>query len=139
MENSPLKVGDSYEYLFSFSQEQVNAFSELTGDFNPLHHDKEFAAQTPFKEPIIHGFLAGSVFSKVLGMEFPGKGSIYVSQSMSFLRPMYVKKYYKAVFTVLNIDPTKKKGTIRTQIFDVEKNKQTIEGEAVIINERFVQ
>jgi len=134
-----IKAGDTYQHEFSFSQVQVNEFSRITGDFNPLHYDKEYAATTPFKEPIIHGFLAGSVFSKILGTEFPGHGSIYVSQTMTFLRPMYVEKKYKAIFTVISIDTSKKKGLVKTQIFDVEKNKQTVEGEAVIISDKFTQ
>jgi acyl dehydratase len=129
-----IKLGDIYENEFTYSQEEVNQFARLTGDFNPLHLDKAFAATTPFKEPIIHGFLAGSVFSKVLGTRFPGEGSVYVSQNMSFLRPMFVDKKYRAVFQVTAIDAAKHRATIKTQIFDVEKNKQTVDGEAVIIN-----
>lgn len=57
-------VGASFEYAFSFTQEQVEKFAELTGDNNPLHLDAEYAATTPFKRPIIHGMLSATVFTK---------------------------------------------------------------------------
>ena len=78
------QIGDRYEIEFSFSQEQVNEFCKISGDFNPLHWDEVYAAQTPFKKPIIHGALIASVFSRVMGMEFPGEGSVYVKQITEF-------------------------------------------------------
>ena len=85
-----IKVGDFYEIEFSFTQEQVNDFCKISGDFNPLHWDVDFAASTPFKKPIIHGALIASVFSRVMGMEFPGSGSVYLKQVSEFKRPLFV-------------------------------------------------
>ena len=62
-----LKVGDKYEYEFSYTQQDVELFARVTGDNNPIHIDAEFAKTTPFGRPIIHGFLSGAVFSKVFG------------------------------------------------------------------------
>jgi len=68
-----LNEKDEYRLTFSYSQEQVNKFAEVTGDNNPLHLDEEYAATTMFKRPIMHGFLGGSVFSKIFGTLFPGE------------------------------------------------------------------
>ena len=57
-----IHLGASFEIEFSFTQEQVNEFCKISGDFNPLHWDEDFAATTPFKKPIIHGALIASVF-----------------------------------------------------------------------------
>lgn len=65
-----LSLGDTYEHEFRFSQDDVIAFAQLTGDDNPLHLDPEYAATTPFKRPIIHGMLGASVFTKVIGTKF---------------------------------------------------------------------
>lgn len=127
-------VGFQYTHAFHITQQQVNAFAELTGDSNPLHLDETFAAQTPFKKPIIHGFLSGSVFSKVFGMEFPGPGSVYLAQSMEFLRPMYPGQDYTAVFTVKEVDERKHTAIIATEIKDAATGKLTLRGEAKVMN-----
>ena len=100
-----LSIGDTYEYEFRFSQEEVIAFAQLTGDDNPLHLDPDYAATTPFKRPIIHGMLGASVFTKIIGTRFPGYGSIYVGQTFQFLRPMFVDTDYKVKFTVQALNP----------------------------------
>ena len=102
-----MKVGDSYEIEFSFTQEQVNDFCKISGDFNPLHWDEAFAASTPFKKPIIHGALIASVFSRVMGLEFPGSGSVYLKQVSEFKRPLYVGQTYQAKFEVESVNEIK--------------------------------
>ncbi|MFO7257209.1 MAG: MaoC family dehydratase [Bacteroidota bacterium] len=82
------------------SARQMSRFAEVTGDVNPVHLDPAYAATTPFRKPILHGFLSASVFSKVFGTIFPGHGTIYVSQEMSFKRPMYPGERYTATFTI---------------------------------------
>ena len=112
-----IKVGDSYEIEFSFTQDQVNDFCKISGDFNPLHWDEAFAATTPFKKPIIHGALIASVFSRVMGMEFPGSGSVYLKQVSEFKRPLYVGQTYQAKFDVESVNEIKHTAEIKTQVF----------------------
>lgn len=133
-ENTMLETGQSFSYAFKFTQEEVNQFAELTGDHNPLHKDPEYAAQTQFKKPIIHGVFTTSVFSKVCGTIFPGEGTIYLSQKVNFLRPMYVDTDYEACFKVLDIDPKRHKARIETAIYDKNTGKKALDGEATIMN-----
>jgi len=134
-----LNIGDTYLHEFVITQAQVNAFAEISGDNNPLHLDEKFAATTPFKKPIMHGFLGGSVFSKVLGTIFPGNGTVYLKQNLNFLRPMFVENKYEARFKILEIDTKKNTAIIETQVFDKETGKQVISGEASVMNkEKFV-
>ena len=123
-----------YKHKFSFSQDDVILFAKVSGDNNPLHLDAEFAATTPFKKPIIHGALASSVFSKIMGTEFPGYGSVYLKQISEYKRPMFVDTQYEAIFTVTFINADKHTAEISTEIFDVETGKKTTEGIAVIMN-----
>ena len=123
-----------YKHKFSFSQDDVILFAKVSGDNNPLHLDAEFAATTPFKKPIIHGALASSVFSKIMGTEFPGYGSVYLKQISEYKRPMFVDTQYEAIFTVTFINADKHTAEISTEIFDVETGKKTTEGMAVIMN-----
>lgn len=123
-----------YRHKFSFSQNDVILFAQVSGDNNPLHLDADFAATTAFKRPIIHGALASSVFSKIMGTEFPGFGSVYMKQVSEYKRPMFVDTEYEAVFTVMSINIDKHTAEISTEIFDVATGKKTTEGMAVIMN-----
>lgn len=134
-----MEIGTIYKHQFSFTQDQVNDFAKVSGDTNPLHLDAEFAATTPFKKPIMHGFLGGSIFSMVLGTKFPGEGSVYLKQSMEFLRPMYVETEYEAIFTVKELDLVKNKALIETKIVDLQTNKSTMMGEALIMNKEQIK
>jgi len=129
-------VDSSFEHHFKFTQDEVMRFAELTGDNNPLHLDAAYAATTNFKRPIIHGMLGATVFTKVLGTQFPGFGSIYLKQTLEFLRPMYVDTDYKAVFTIKTIQPEKHIAEISTEIMDVTTKKVVTRGIATMINEK---
>ena len=111
-----LVFGDIFEHNFSFNQKDVINFSDATGDYNPIHLNKEYAKKTPFKTPIVHGFLAGSVFSKVFGTIYPGEGTIYLKQEMVFLKPMFVSQTYKATFKVISVNYINNTAVIKTII-----------------------
>jgi acyl dehydratase len=126
-----MEQGQTYTHSFSFSQHEVNQFAALTGDNNPLHLDAEYAARTPFRKPIMHGFLGGSIFSKVLGTIFPGEGAIYLKQTMEFVSPMFVAVLYEAVFTVKEILPNSI-ALIETLVVDKASHTVVITGEALV-------
>jgi len=130
MENN-IKVGDTFNYPFSFIQEDVIKFAEASGDFNPIHLDQEYAKNSIFKKTIIHGFLGGSVFSKVFGTIFPGNGTIYLKQDLSFYKPMFTNQKYTADFEVIDTDTLKNRAVVKTIILD-ELNEVVIKGEALI-------
>jgi 3-hydroxybutyryl-CoA dehydratase len=124
-------LGDRYQYNFLFNQEDVIKFSDASGDFNPIHLDNEYAKNTIFKRTIIHGFLGGSVFSKVFGTLFPGNGTIYLKQDLSFYKPMYTLEKYTATFEVISVDVFKNRAVVRTIILD-DESEIVIKGEALI-------
>lgn len=128
-------VDATFDYFFQFTQEQVQAFADLTGDNNPVHLDAGYAATTSFKRPIIHGMLGITVFTKVLGTQFPGFGSIYLKQTVEFLRPMFVDTQYRAVFKIVSINPEKHIAEISTEIYDATTNKITTRGVASMVNQ----
>lgn len=128
-----------HQYTFRFSQADVAEFARVTGDNNPLHLDPDYAATTPFKRPIIHGMLGASVFTKVLGTEFPGYGSVYLSQTLEFLRPMFVDTDYEATFTVQSIDSAKHTAQILGEVRDVLTKKVTTRGVATLMHREKIQ
>lgn len=131
-----ITVGTRYEHEFRFSQDDVVAFANLTGDHNPIHLDAAYAATTKFKSPIIHGHLSSSVFTRFLGMGEPGgPGSIYMKQETEYLRPMYVDTDYIVIFEVAEVDPVRHIAKISTQIKNKETGKVTIRGIGTLMNE----
>jgi acyl dehydratase len=128
-----INIGDTFEHHFSFSQEDVVLFAQVTGDNNPVHLDEAYAANTIFKRPIIHGMLGATVFSKVFGTMFPGEGTIYLNQSLQFLRPMLVDIQYVAQFEVVEIDREKHRATITTIVVN-DEGKKVVDGSAILMH-----
>ncbi|MCC6252156.1 MAG: MaoC family dehydratase [Bacteroidia bacterium] len=129
-----IKLNDTFKHEFSFTQEDIVKFAEVTGDNNPIHLDPKYAAETMFKVPIMHGMLGASLFSKVFGTLFPGKGTIYLKQSLSFLKPMYVNTSYEAVFTVKELNEEKHRAVVETVIMEKASQAVCTTGEATIMN-----
>ena len=133
-----LELGQKYTLSFSYTQEQVNEFARVTGDNNPVHLDEEFASKTIFKRRIAHGMLGASILSKVFGTLFPGNGTIYLNQTLNFLRPMYVEETYEAIFEVKELIIDKNRAIIFTTIINSE-GKSVLSGEATIMNTEAIQ
>lgn len=125
-----IEIGRSWEHAFRFSQEQVNAFANITGDTNPLHINPEYAAETAFKKPILHGMLGACVFSKVFGTVYPGPKSIYLSQSLEFRKALFPDENYVARFTIIAFE--RKRMTVKTQILDSGTGEDLTTGEAIL-------
>ena len=129
-----LKIGDSYKEEFVITQEMVNKFAKLSGDKNPLHIDKKFAATTRFKKPIVHGLFSVTSFGKVMGTKFPGPGSIHVAQNLSFKKPLYPDEKYYVYIELIRIVKKKQFGVFKTQIYDLN-NKLIVDGTGTALHE----
>lgn len=132
--NSPSSAGYSLIYKFQFCQEDVNEFAKITGDDNPIHINNEYAKGTLFKQTIVHGFFVGSIFSRIFGTDYPGTGTIYLSQDMKFLKPVYVNASYYAKIYVEDINNINGKATIITTIFN-ENMEDVFIGKAKLISD----
>ena len=99
--------GQHVTFTKTFTEEDVQRFIAITGDVNPWHVDDAFAASTLFGRRVLHGMLTASLFSTMVGMLLPGTGAIYRSQSLTFLRPVYVGDTVTAHFTVRSVDRAK--------------------------------
>lgn len=124
-------VGQSASMSKQFSQEEVDAFSKMSLDINPIHLDEAYAAKTLFGRRIIHGFLSGSLISAVIGNILPGEGAIYLHQDMDFRKPTYTDDVLTATVTVERINPEKHILYLNT-VCTNEKKEVVIEGSAVV-------
>lgn len=97
------KVGDTASVEKKIKKEDVEAFAKLTGDYNALHMDDEFAARTPFSQRVVHGFLHASLLSTLVGMKMPGHGALYLSQELNFVNPVFIGDTIKVCGTIEKI------------------------------------
>ena len=84
-----IHIGDKASLSKTISEHDVYTFAGVTGDFNPVHVNEEFAKQTMFKGRIAHGMLSAGLISAVLGTELPGINTIYMNQELKFLAPVH--------------------------------------------------
>ena len=129
-----LKVGDTASLTRTVTDADIRAFAELTGDRNPIHLNDDFAATTRFGRRIAHGMFGASLISAVLGNELPGTGSIYLSQTLKFLAPVYLGDIVTARLTVTKIRDDKPIVTLET-VCENQRGETLIKGEAVVLLE----
>ena len=126
-----LQVGDSFSVSRSVTAEDVQTFAALTGDDNPIHVDASYAEKTRFGKPIVHGVLLLGFISKVLGRDFPGHGSVAVSVSCRFLRPVPVGS--EVTVEVQIAEKIERRKHVRARIHVYLGKKTAVGGEAIVI------
>ncbi len=127
-----LQVGDAFTVTRFMSDEDVRLFAQVSGDDNPIHLDPEYAAtHAPGGKPIVHGVLLLSIVSKVLGRDFPGAGSVAVSISAKFLRPVPVNSEIKVEVQVS--EKIERFRHVKMKVFVYYNGKMAVGGEAVLI------
>lgn len=129
-----LTVGMSAESSRVVREEDLRAFAEVSGDFNPIHLDHEYAATTQFKERIAHGMLSASFISGLLASKLPGAGAVYLSQSLSFRRPVKINDEVNTRVEIKELDSAKARVTLSTTCS--VRGKTVLEGEATLMAPR---
>jgi Acyl dehydratase len=127
-----VKIGDKFSKERKVTDELVRKFAEVSGDYNPIHLDDEFAKNTRFGRRIAHGMLSGAFISAVLGYEFKERKIVYLSQTMKFTAPVYIEDTVTATATVKNI--RQDKGIVSLETICTNQNNETlVKGEAVVM------
>jgi 3-hydroxybutyryl-CoA dehydratase len=119
-ENFPFQEGQQFKWERHISADDVRKFAEVVGDLNPIHLDEEFAEKSFFKKRIVHGAFLAGLISKVLGMDFPGQGTVYISQNSVFKRPVYVDTTVAVEVKVTQVLPEKRRLVLDTTILNAE-------------------
>lgn len=126
-----LAIGMEASFAKTVSESDINAFAEVSGDKNPVHLDAAYAAKTMFKERIAHGMLSAGYISAVFGMEMPGPGAIYISQTLNFKAPVKIGDTVVAKVKVVELFAEKKRA--RFECVCSVNDKPVVVGEAMLM------
>lgn len=124
------KVGQKKTITKLVQKEDVQKFADVSGDWNPLHLDEEYAKNTVFGKCIAHGMLSASYISAVLGTDFPGEGTIYLGQNLKFLSPIYIGEEIEVSVEIKSVDE-KNRAVLETNVRCMD-GRLAIEGEAFV-------
>lgn len=126
-----MKVGDKASLSKAFTEDEVVRFSMISTDTNPIHLDKNFAGSSVFGKRIVHGMLVASLFSGLIGVKLPGKGTVYLRQNLKFMAPVSIGEKVTATVEILKIREDKPIITLRTTCVN-QAGEVVLEGEAVV-------
>ncbi len=126
-----IRIGQHAEYVRTVTSEDIEMFGQVSGDYNPLHFNEDWAKKTMFKGRIAHGILTATYVSTVVGMKLPGPGTIYMSQSMKFRQPVRIGDTITARVEVTDKNDEKEFLTLKTVCINQE-DKVVLDGEAVV-------
>jgi 3-oxoacyl-[acyl-carrier protein] reductase len=128
---SDIRVGDKAEISHKLTKEDILKFVDLTGDDNKLHVDEEYAQNTFFKKPVVHGMLGASFISTVIGTKLPGDGALWFSQKLDFLLPVRVGDFLTIQAEVLEKFDRDNVIRLSTKVYNQDKQLVT-DGEAKV-------
>ncbi len=126
------EIGQTATIEKTLDNQIVVAFASVSEDYNPIHLDEDFAKTTQFERPIVHGMLASSLISGLLASKVPGAGSIYLGQSLKFLRPIFVGETVTAKVEVISVREDKPIAVISTQVLNAN-GEVAVDGEATVM------
>jgi 3-hydroxybutyryl-CoA dehydratase len=127
-----LEVGQAAEFSKTITETDVVLYAGITGDLNPVHVDRVAAECSPFGGRVAHGMLTAGLLSAVLGMKLPGPGSIYLSQTLRFTRPVRLGDTVTARVEVLELVPARRRVRLATSCAN-QDGERVLEGEAVVL------
>lgn len=126
------KVGDSASVSRTISKQDVVKMAQLTGDYNPIHIDENYASKTAFKKCIAHGLFCEGLISALLGTTMPGEGTVIVSQSFWFRKPVFISDMITATVKISDIDYEKNKILLASTCVN-QDNMVVLDGESYVL------
>lgn len=126
---TPPSVGQTARRSLTLTEQHVRTFAELTGDYNPLHFDHEFATHTRFGSLVVQGGLTTGLLHALVAMDLPGPGSVFLSQNWKFTAPVYIGDTITAQAEVLSVHASKPVTQLKC-VVTRQTGETVLEGEA---------
>jgi 3-hydroxybutyryl-CoA dehydratase len=127
-----ISVGDQASFPIKITDQLVDDFGHYSGNLNPLHMDEAYGAKTEFSHRIAFGMMAGSFFSRLLGMYLPGEYSLCLSQTLQFHHPIMINADVVVRGEVLQKIDAFNTILVRTTVEDAATKKVLVGGEALV-------
>jgi acyl dehydratase len=102
-----LTVGQTARRTLTLDRDAVDSYARITGDYNPLHFDPAFAAGTRFGRLVVHGGLTAGILNAIVAQDLPGPGSVFMSQNLKYLAPVFVGDTITGEVEVLSVHASK--------------------------------
>lgn len=122
-------VGQQAQRSLTLTADHVKTFAALTGDYNPLHFDADFAARTKFERLVVQGGLTTGLLHALVAMDLPGPGSVFLNQNWKFTAPVYIGDTITAQAEVVSVHPSKPVTQLRVRVAR-QTGDTVLEGEA---------
>jgi acyl dehydratase len=126
------RVGQRAERSMRVTDDQIEAFAQLSGDRNPVHFDDAFAKRIGFEGHIAHGALITALLSAVLGMDLPGPGTVFLEQRVRFLAPVRPGDTITAALEVVRVRDDKPIITLGATVTN-SQGVRVADGELVVL------
>ena len=127
-----IQTGDTALFSKTISETDIYQFAAVTGDFNPAHVNEAYAEGTFFKRRIAHGMLTVSLVSNILCTQLPGPGTIFVSESVAFKKPVYIQDTIEASVTIVDIDPERNRVRFEASCIN-QHDEQVLHAEGIVM------
>lgn len=127
-----INVGHTHRKTVTMTEEMMISFTHSLGDHHSFHQDPEMAKETFFGRIVAPGMLTASLVGFVLGTEYPGLGTIYVSQELNFTKPVYAGDDLTISVTVLEVMPNRNRVRLETSVQN-QDGQTVLKGAAEII------
>lgn len=124
-----LAVGQKASRSLELTAQHVKTFAELTGDYNPLHFDEQFAENTKFGRLVVQGGLTTGLLHALVAMDLPGPGTVFLSQNWKFTAPVFIGDTITAEVEVLSVHESKPVCELRVDV-KRQDGETVLEGEA---------
>lgn len=124
-----IEIGRTATRSLTLTQSHVDMYAEMTGDYNPLHFDEDFAKRTKFGGLIVQGGLTTGLLNALVAMDMPGPGTVFLSHDFRFTGPVYIGDTITAIAEVLKVHPEKPVTQLQIEITR-QTGESVLEGEA---------
>ena len=129
-----MKVGDTASRTRRVEARDIELFTELTGDHNPLHYDEDAAARSRFGRLIVQGGVTSGLLNAVVAEDLPGPGSVFLHVDWNFRAPVHPGDEITAEVEALEVREDKPLTTLRTTIVN-QDGVVVLDGTALVWTE----
>jgi acyl dehydratase len=125
------EVGFKASVTVKVTDKMVRQFAEMSGDFNPIHLDDDYAKTTRFGRRIAHGMIVGALISRTLNEKIGG-GGVYLGQNLKFVNPVFIDDTVTIEISITGLRKEKGIATVET-IAKKQTGEIVVKGEAIIM------